>query len=108
MKIFARVLCLILACLFCMFALVACKDDPTKDKKKREAEIKTDENGVRWAKDEWGTWREYDDLPDQELDYDASGYSACIFCPSSLDIFSTTCFSCVAEVFPSAPGSFPP
>ncbi|MBQ9802083.1 MAG: hypothetical protein IJW51_03315 [Clostridia bacterium] len=26
-----------------------------------------DQNGVRWAKDEWGTWREYDDLP--ELDY---------------------------------------
>ncbi|MBE6580929.1 MAG: hypothetical protein E7650_04845 [Ruminococcaceae bacterium] len=70
MKIFVRVLCLILACLFCMFALVACKDNNSKKKRKNEVEIKTDENGVRWAKDEWGTWREYDDLPDEELDYD--------------------------------------
>ena len=31
------------------------------------ANLRVDENGIRWAKDEWGVWREYDNLP--ELDY---------------------------------------
>ncbi len=31
--------------------------------------VKIDQNGVRWKRDEWGVWREYDNLPDS-LDYD--------------------------------------
>lgn len=28
-------------------------------------ELREDELGTRWAKDEWGTWREYDSIPDE-------------------------------------------
>ena len=68
MKKFARVICLVLACLFCLLTVVACDNDSDKDKNKNTATVKTDKNGVRWAEDEWGVWREYDNLPDN-LDF---------------------------------------
>ena len=68
MKNFVRVICLLLVCVFCLLAVVAC-DGKKKKKGKYEVEVKTDADGVRWAKDEWGTWRVYDDLSD-ELYYD--------------------------------------
>ncbi|MBE6603896.1 MAG: hypothetical protein E7636_06195 [Ruminococcaceae bacterium] len=68
MKKFARVICLVLACLFCLLAVAACDNSKKKNNGTQTGAIKTDANGVRWAVDEWGTWREYDDLPD-DLDY---------------------------------------
>ena len=68
MKKFARVICLVLACLFCLLTVVACDNSKKKGSGTQTGAIKTDENGVRWAADEWGTWREYDNLPD-DLDY---------------------------------------
>ena len=69
MKNFVRVTCLLLACLFCLLAVVACTGDKKKNKKNTDVNIKVDGNGVRWAEDEWGVWREYDNLPD-DLNYD--------------------------------------
>ncbi len=69
MKNFVRVICLVLACLFCLLAVVACNDNKDRNKKKNDVNVKVDGNGVRWAEDEWGVWREYDNLPD-DLDYD--------------------------------------
>ena len=57
-----------LACLFCLLTVVACDNSKKKGSGTQTGAIKTDENGVRWAADEWGTWREYDNLPD-DLDY---------------------------------------
>ncbi len=68
MKNFVRVICLLLVCVFCLLAVVSCNGKKRK-KGNYNVEIKTDENGVRWAKDEWGKWREYDNLS-EELDYD--------------------------------------
>ncbi|MBQ9801498.1 MAG: hypothetical protein IJW51_00280 [Clostridia bacterium] len=72
MKNFVRVICLVMACLFCLLAVVACKGNTNTRKGAGAANVRVDEDGVRWAEDEWGTWREYDDLPDGEnqLDYD--------------------------------------
>ena len=70
MKNFVRVICLLLACLFCLMAVVACGGNKNKNNKKNtDVNVKVDANGVRWAEDEWGVWREYDNLPD-DLDYD--------------------------------------
>jgi len=69
MKNFARVICLLLACLFCLLAVVACTDSKKKKKTNTNVNVKEDAEGVRWAQDEWGVWREYDNLPD-DLDYD--------------------------------------
>ncbi|MBR2465209.1 MAG: hypothetical protein IKB41_07290 [Clostridia bacterium] len=68
MKKFARVICLVLACLFCLLTVVACDNSKKPGSGAQTGAIKTDANGVRWAADEWGTWREYDNLPD-DLDY---------------------------------------
>ena len=68
MKNFVRVICLLLACLFCLLAVVACTDGKKKKKNNTDVNVKVDGNGVRWAEDEWGVWREYDNLPD-DLDY---------------------------------------
>lgn len=68
MKNFVRVICLILACLFCLLTVVACSGNNNRKKSSSTVEIEIID-GVRWAKDEWGTYREYDDLPD-DLDYD--------------------------------------
>ena len=74
MKNIVRVICLLLACLFCLLAVAACNDEKDPSRVRRNANVKTDENGVRWAEDEWGTWREYDNLPD-DLDYDGEPVS---------------------------------
>ena len=68
MKTFVRVLALILVCLTCVPFIVACNggDDDIGE----AVTVYMDAEGVRWAEDEWGTWREYDNLPDEELDYD--------------------------------------
>ena len=71
MKNFVRVICLVLASLFCLFAIVACDNGKTSKKGQNNTNVKIDENGVRWAEDEWGVWREYDNLPD-DLDYNDS------------------------------------
>ena len=69
MKKFARVICLVLACLFCLLTVAACDNSKKKNNGgTNTGAIKTDANGVRWAADEWGVWREYDNLPD-DLDY---------------------------------------
>lgn len=68
MKNFVRVICLLLVCVFCLLAVVSCGDKKRR-KGTYDVEVKTDENGVRWAKDEWGKWREYDNLS-EDLDYD--------------------------------------
>ncbi len=70
MKNFVRVICLLLACLFCLLTFVACNNTTTKTKRNTDVNVRVDDQGVRWAEDEWGTWREYDNLPDEELDYD--------------------------------------
>ena len=70
MKNVVRVLCLLLACLFCLLAVAACKKDGKKGPGSSSVNVRVDEAGVRWAEDEWGVWREYDNLPDEELDYD--------------------------------------
>ena len=69
MKNFVRVICLLLACLFCLLAVVACTDSKKKKKTSTNVNVKEDAEGVRWAEDEWGVWREYDNLPD-DLYYD--------------------------------------
>ena len=68
MKKIARIICLVLACLFCLLTVVACDPSDNGGKNGGNATVKTDKDGVRWAADEWGVWREYDNLPD-ELDY---------------------------------------
>lgn len=68
MKNFVRVICLLLVCVFCLLAVVSCGGKKRK-RGNYNVEIKVDENGVRWAKDEWGKWREYDNLS-EELDYE--------------------------------------
>ena len=69
MKKIARVISLVLACLFCLFTVAACDSGKKNNGGNNNAgPIKTDANGVRWVADEWGVWREYDDLPD-DLDY---------------------------------------
>ena len=68
MKNFVRVICLVLASLFCLLAIVACDNNKGPGREKNNVNVKVDENGVRWAEDEWGVWREYDNLPD-DLDY---------------------------------------
>lgn len=69
MKNIVRVICLLLACLFCLLAVSACDNNKNKKRNNGDANVRVDENGVRWAEDEWGTWREYDNLPDEEIDY---------------------------------------
>lgn len=68
MKNVVRVLCLLLACLFCLLTVVACDKDTGRRKNNTAVDVMVDENGVRWAFDEWGALRQYDNLPD-ELDY---------------------------------------
>ncbi len=70
MKNFVRVLCLLLACLFCLLAVAACNKDDKRKRGSSAVNVRVDDQGVRWAEDEWGVWREYDNLPDEELDYD--------------------------------------
>ena len=67
MKNFVRVICLLLVCVFCLLAVVSCNGKKRK-RGNYNVEVKVDENGVRWAKDEWGKWREYDNLS-EDLDY---------------------------------------
>ena len=66
MKTFVRVLALLLVCLTCLPLIVACNggDDDLGE----SVTVYLDENGVRWAEDEWGYLRQYDDLP-FDLDY---------------------------------------
>ena len=66
MKTFVRVLALLLVCLTCLPLIVACNGDD--DGSGEAVTIYIDENGVRWAEDEWGYLRQYDDLP-LDLDY---------------------------------------
>ncbi len=70
MKNTVRVICLLLACLFCLLAVSACNNNKKKKQGGYDVNVRVDENGVRWAEDEWGTWRVYDNLPDEELNYD--------------------------------------
>ncbi|MBQ3064421.1 MAG: hypothetical protein IJC99_06450 [Clostridia bacterium] len=67
MKNFVRVICLLLVCVFCLTAIIACNG---KKRKRGTLDREFQEiDGVLYAKDEWGTWREYDSLPD-DMDYD--------------------------------------
>ena len=66
MKTFVRVLALLLVCLTCLPLIVACNGDD--DGPGDAVTVYIDANGVRWAEDEWGYLRQYDDLP-FELDY---------------------------------------
>ena len=89
MKNIVRVICLLLACLFCLMAVSACNGNKNKKKGNSNVNVKVDENGVRWAEDEWGTWREYDNLPDEELDYDDEPISM-LYWTGGMDEFEQT------------------
>ena len=89
MKNIVRVICLLLACLFCLMAVSACNGNKNKKKGNSNVNVKVDENGVRWAEDEWGTWREYDNLPDEELDYDDESISM-LYWTGGMDEFEQT------------------
>jgi len=67
MKKTLRLIALLMACLFCLMAIVACDDDKDNDGDDEDVETKV-EDGVKYAKDEWGRWRLMDELPD-ELDW---------------------------------------
>lgn len=63
-----------MACLFCLLAVSACNKNKKPNRNGSDVEVWTDENGVRWAEDEWGTLRVYDKLPN-DLDYDGEPVS---------------------------------
>lgn len=67
MKKFARIIALMLALVSCLLVIVAC--DGNGNDRGYEVKLSVDENGVVWAEDEWGYWRQYDELP-FDLDYE--------------------------------------
>ncbi len=67
MKKFARIIALMLALVSCLLVVVACNGNGND--RGYEVKLSQDENGVIWAEDEWGYWRQYDELP-FDLDYE--------------------------------------
>ena len=86
MKTFVRVLALILVCLTCLPFIVAC--DGGSSDIGESVTVYLDEAGVRWAEDEWGYLRQYDDLP-FDLDYDDEEINVLVWNTNAAEFIQT-------------------
>lgn len=87
MKNFVRIMALVLACMTCLLCFVAC-DDGDKGKGNYEVDLRVDENGVKWAADEWGYYRQYDNLP-FDLDYEQEVINCLVWDPDMAEFAQT-------------------